>query len=367
MTRRRLLDPAERHGGNVVRLSRQLGADPAQMLDFSSNAYSLANDLTAAILGSIPYPHEHYPDPDSLFLREALAAHEATTPDRVLPGNGSSELIYLALTALAPESVLIVAPVFSEYVRACEGLDIPYEMLILPEHADFLPGPADLDRLASWQGDLLVLCTPNNPTGAVFPALENLFPRLRCRHALVDATYREFLYGRPAYRDTDHPSLRRLLPRDTGLITLHSLTKFFHCTGLRLGYALTDPACLDRMERRRAPWMVSRFAELAGAALLARIDAYRARLLNLEELKSRFAEVLARTGAFDRIRTGELNFVLARVRGPETAPDLTRRLAAGGVLVRCCDTIPGMPPGWIRLQVRAAPDQDRLAHAITSR
>ena len=198
------------HGGNVIELAAALGLEALDFLDFSSNANSLVDDLTEAVVRETPHFHSVYPDTHSAALRERLARHEGVPADHIMVGNGSSELIFLAFTALKPRSVLLVAPIFSEYVLACANMNIYYELLTLSEANGFrITGP-DLERLGSSSFDCVVLCTPNNPTGAVYD-MEAVLPRLNCNTVLVDNTYKEFLYGDPAYQGHSHSAYARML------------------------------------------------------------------------------------------------------------------------------------------------------------
>ncbi len=78
--------PQGDHGGNVQQAARLLGIDPADILDFSNNAFVQARDITASVLSAVDPEFEHYPDPDCLALRDALALHEGCPPDELLPG-----------------------------------------------------------------------------------------------------------------------------------------------------------------------------------------------------------------------------------------------------------------------------------------
>jgi threonine-phosphate decarboxylase len=57
----------------------------------------------------------YYPDPEARLLKEALAAYHGLSQNRILPANGSTELIYLVPRVFAPKRALVVEPAFSEY------------------------------------------------------------------------------------------------------------------------------------------------------------------------------------------------------------------------------------------------------------
>jgi threonine-phosphate decarboxylase len=354
------------HGGEILAASRATGRCPDDLLDFSSNADSLVADLTESIVRSITYPFAYYPDDGCRELVEALADTEGVDAGEILVGNGSSELIFLCLQALKPGKVVIVGPVFSEYARACENLGIEHELYLLEENNGFALTRKDMDRLARIPGDMLILCVPNNPTTAVYNDLDVLLGSSNRKHIIIDNTYREFLHGTPAYDEQDVHRYRAMVPADTCVISLQSFTKAYYCTGIRLGYLLAPQKIVDTLRGCRAPWTVSRFAELAGLAFLANRDAYRERRRMMPALRKAFVADLAKTGLFATILSSDLNFVLAKLQAGRDVVRLQAHLFACGILVRNCDTIPGMPKGYVRLQVRCGKENRALVEACTS-
>lgn len=134
-------DELSRHGGDVYALARRLRKDVSSFIDFSSNTHVFASRLTEELFRTTPYPFAHYPDTESALLREALAAHEACSPANILPGNGSSELIWLALQALSPRKILFIGPMFSEYVRCAMLLGIEHDTVTPADIQEFICGP----------------------------------------------------------------------------------------------------------------------------------------------------------------------------------------------------------------------------------
>ncbi|MGE4297255.1 MAG: aminotransferase class I/II-fold pyridoxal phosphate-dependent enzyme [Desulfovibrionaceae bacterium] len=355
--------PSE-HGGNVFRLARRLGCDPSAILDCSSNSDSLVDHITARITASLAVPYARYPDPASHALCARIAAHEGVDPANILAGNGSSELIHLIFQELRPRATCIVAPVFSEYGLACDRLGLAHRLHVLDEATGFDLTPADADALAASTDDCIVLCVPNNPTGALYTALDALLPRLAARTVIIDTTYREFLHGTPEYtlhRWTRYATAAR---PGTRVITLGSFTKYFFCTGIRLGWCVADPAVIERLAGARAPWTVWEYAERVGIAFLDAIDEYRAARHGFANLMRELATGLEATGAFSRVLTSRANFLTCKCANPDGAQHLADRLAQQRILVRVCDNIPGMPPGYIRVQVKSAAENRTLVRAI---
>ena len=92
------------HGGEVVRLAREMGVAPGELLDFSSNADTTVAHITADIAAATPHAFDHYPDSGSSMLRLGIAGHEGVDPGQVMVLNGSAEGIHLADQAGGPSS-----------------------------------------------------------------------------------------------------------------------------------------------------------------------------------------------------------------------------------------------------------------------
>lgn len=361
------------HGGNVWAAARRLGAAPGDILDLSTNTFAAMAGHTAALIRAVLAAEPdgeawlHYPDPEAFLLREALARDEGVPPAWVLPGGGASELVWAALAALRPRRALFLGPMFAQYARACEGLGIPWQALTPPESGG--AGPAaggfapDSDALAGVEAsdaDLLVVCSPNNPGTAVLRDPGPLFRAARGRVVLFDASYRDFLWEEggaeaSAWEAHRYPRLAEAAAAHAcRLVLLGSLTKFFCCPGARLGFAVAGPDLVERLAACRPAWTVTVAAERIGAALLEDSAAYRAALPGLRRDVRELAALLEGSGLFRAVLPG-VSFVTAALRRPERARALQALLLERKrTLIRVCDNIPGMPPGFVRVQARPA-------------
>ncbi len=353
------------HGGEVYSLSRRLGAPPEAFLDFSSNANIFAEPLTRELVLATPYPFEHYPDSRASALVEALSEHENIAPERILQGNGAAELIWLAIQALAPRKALCVGPIFSEFVRALQAYRVPHEILMPPAERHFACGPAELEKIWNTDADLVILCTPNNPAGVTYENIHALLNVLRAPRVLIDNSYREFLYGAVEYEQNHFHAYQSFLRPGVSLFTLHSLTKFFCCPGIRLGYILGDALHLARMASLRPSWTVSAFAQLMGRIFLEHKQRYRDTLPALFSATAHMGRELRRLGRMvpEQVFEGP-GFLCCKLAPGLKAAALHAALLKFHILIRDCDAIPGMPPDFIRLRARSKEDSDRLLSAL---
>ena len=344
------------HGGAVLSMAHSLGVSVDSIDDFSTNTFYSAKALTAELVKDTPYLFEHYPDSHCTALREALAAHENVSPEQIIIGNGSAELIFLIMHTLKPGSTCLPTPLFSEYDRACRTFNIPVHEVRLDEQQAFVFGREELMGLWKSSSDLAVFCVPNNPSGQTYANLPAVLESTPSSRVLVDSTYREFLWDDPAYEQTSWQAYTGMIRPGTSLTILAGFTKFFACPGIRLGYAVADKTVIGRLNAQRAPWTVSAFAQQMGLRFLDRIADYRALLPELHFQGSQMAEALLDTGLF---RMGSLcrgpSFITLAVQEPLRALELARFLLERRILIRVCDNIPGMPPNYVRFQVRPPP------------
>ena len=355
----------EIHGGNVREIARGLGIAPAELLDFSTNCNVFAYELTRELAASVEYNFAAYPETECAALRARIAEHEGVPENQIVLGNGSADLIFLALRVLNPRSVLLVGPSFTEYALGCAALDIPHTVFPLPAETGFC---FDIEHInAIWKSDaeLAVFCSPNNPGGAADPNIKAVLERLPCPRLLFDHTYKEFLWGDPLYESHNWNELMNWARPGASVVTLNSFTKFFHCPGVRLGYAVCNRALAGRMRKAQPPWMVTDFAQTLGEHFLERIVEYRDTLPALQKERASLTRNLGMTGLFvpDYILEGP-SFLCLGLRPGMDANMIREALLRQRILIRSCDAIPGMPPGFIRVQVRPTPDAERLCNAL---
>lgn len=324
--------PNRVHGGLDYAELRELGLSPRDVLDFSvnTNPAPMPDELRRVIAG---VDVSAYPDSDSRQLRAAAAEAYGVSPEQVIAGNGSSELIWLiALAFLQPgDSVLVRQPTFGEYEAAAR---------IHRAEVRGYDGP-----LPRAEARMTFICNPNNPTGdctrlAELPA---------AGWVVVDEAYADFVSGRPTLIGPDMPD---------NLIVLRSLTKFSALAGLRLGLAFGQSPAIEALRRVKPPWNVNAVAQAAGEFALRHPEL----LPDLGWLSAARQELVAglRRLGLKPLPT-DCNFFLVPVAD---ARELRRRLLARGCLVRDCTSF-GLPDR-IRIAVRAPEANQRLLAAFES-
>ncbi len=341
------------HGGDVFTAQAVSGGP---VLDFSANLNPLGMPpevSRAALEAACTQPG--YPDPLCRALRAAIARGDGVEEEQVLCGNGAADLIFRLAYALRPRTALLTAPSFSEYAGALEqaGCDVRYHFL--DRARSFDPDERLLDGLEGVQ--LVILCSPNNPTGRLVPRDLLLRVALRCREAgavlMVDECFLPL-------SDRPEGGLAPWLEEYPNLVLLRAFTKSYAMAGLRLGYCLcADGELLERMARSGPPWSVSAPAQAAGLAALARPDWPALARAEIAQNRPGLAAGLAELGA--EVVPGQANYLLFRLPG---VTDLADRLLNRGILIRPCGNYQGLSKDYYRVCVRPEQENGRLLAAM---
>jgi histidinol-phosphate aminotransferase len=357
------------HGALDFGELRELGLRPDQVLDFSANVNP--SGPSPAVLDAVRVvPVGRYPDRDCLDLRAALVQAlqspererrgeiapsltlRALTTETLLPGNGASELIWLAALAfIRPASrVVVIGPTFSEYARAAAIMGAAVSILQAPEATAFAFDLAAIaTHLDASRPDVVFLCNPNNPTGAVVPPDEIAGWAQRHPETLfvVDEAYLPFAAG-----------LRSVLAfHQPNVLVLRSMTKDHGLAGLRLGYAVGEETRVAALRQVQPPWSVNALAQAAGVAALRDPGHYRRSLERLRRGTAQLIDGLSRLGLTPLPST--THFFLLRVGD---AAAFRARLLRRRILVRDCASF-GLP-AYVRIAARTAEENERLLAAV---
>ena len=297
-------------------------------------------------------------------LLATLAERRALPATSIVPGAGSSDLIFRAFHAwLKPGSrVLLIEPSYGEYAHLLGtviGADV--QTLQLDPRDDFNLDLEAWSRRLSDGFDLAVLVNPLNPTGQAFPAAA-LQPLI----AAAPATTRLWIDEAYAEYAGSSTSLESLACRLPNLVVCKSLSKVYALSGLRAAYLVAHPQTAAELRRRTPPWPISLPAQIAAVRALSDPEHYAACYRRTHELQAELADGLETLGLHP-IR-GVINAVLLRLPdGCPSAPQLTRRLAEQGIFVRDLSSLSAVfGERFLRISVRPATEQQRLLDGLAS-
>lgn len=341
------------HGGNIYQAAKIEGCLPSEITDMSSN------------ISAVPLPHAiknilteriseiaQLPEVESASLTQLIAEKHRLSPEQILLGNGTTEFIFSIPERLRPESALILAPTYSDYADACALSSVSTRFLFTEKENRFQPDPHQLKDLAG-KANLVFLCNPNNPTGALIPKgdILNCVESFPDTFFVVDESYLPFVEEEEA-----HTLLSHSLPHN--LMVLRSFSKIYAIPGLRLGWLAASPKTASLLRKKMPPWNVNRLAQIAGEAILddpalipkAVNQNLTAKNDFLREL-NRFSDVFGEGEAIT-VYPGTANFLLLELTGSMNAPDFTRLMLDNKILVRDCSNFEGLGDRFIRISLK---------------
>jgi histidinol-phosphate aminotransferase len=266
-----------------------------------------------------------YPDGDCFYLKRALAAKLGATEDRLVFGNGSNEIIELAVrTFMRPGDEAVMAHqafvVYRLVVQANGGV---CKIVPLKNFTHDLDAMADAITAKT---RVVFLANPNNPTGTIYgrKQWEKFLERVGPDTLIVaDEAYFEYV------EDPDYPNSLAYQENGKAILTLRTFSKLYGLAGLRIGYGIGPEDLVGLMQRVRQPFNVNAAAQWAALAALEDGDHVKRSLdVNREGMEYLKAEI-------DKLGLEQVpsraNFILLRV-GDGGA--IFKRLLQRGVIVR---------------------------------
>ena len=310
---------------------------PARIkLNQNENPYELPQQIKDEILqrvGSVAW--SRYPPFVPQQQIEKLAAFTGWQEDGILIGNGSNDLLQLIFTASLERGVpaVISQPTFTLYKLLAQGMAA--DIHEVPMTSTFRFDTEQIVAVANGSGArLIVICSPNNPTGTFLPRNE-LRSIIERTDALIvlDEAYVQFA------RES-HASLLKEYDR---LVVLQTFSKAMGAAGLRLGYALLAPALAKELNKLKLPYSVNIFSLLAMETLIDRWETIKGWIEVLKHEREFVLNELARIPTLTPYRS-EANFILFE-SGQKTPRQIFDALLAKGILIRDVSSYPMLGRG----------------------
>ncbi|ADV66744.1 pyridoxal phosphate-dependent aminotransferase [Deinococcus maricopensis] len=324
-------------------------------LDQNENPYDFPPELKRlALERAAERAWNRYPDLTADTLRERIGAYEQWDPEGVLVTPGSNVIIKL-LTELAGigQTVLSAQPNFTVYTLEASMLGA--RSVGEPLNADFtLPEAALTARLADSGPGVFYLTQPHAPTGhsddaAVVERLVNAAGDDWT--VVIDEAYHQ-------YSGTDYRDLVRAAPNR---LSLRTFSKAWGLAGLRLGYALMDPALATHLRKLVSAFNVNTLTQAAVEVALEHPAYVAERVAEAVRERDRVIEALAAHPTWT-VYPSRTNFFLVRTPNADVA---YRALLTHGILVRRQDSLPGLA-GCLRVGVGTPAENDAFLAAALS-
>jgi len=297
-----------------------------------------------------------YPNPASAPLRAAVARLHGVAPDNVCIGNGSDDILNLLVRAYCGgnSAAGYTFPSYSLY-PVLVGMQDGASEIIPFDRSMRLP----VDQLAGSRARILFLTSPNAPTGVAFANADL---------ERVLAAFAGILVVDEAYAPFAEADAVPLLPRHPRLVITRTLSKAYALAGIRVGYALADPAVIGVLDRLRDSYNVNRLSQAAALAAVGDEEHLRGNVARVKATRDRFlGDLTGRRGWFTY--PSQANFLFTEPRdargatGPQVARAAYDFLCARKVLVRHFPSHALTAP-FLRITVGTDPEMRVLSESL---
>jgi len=254
-------------GKSIAATKKEYGLSQVYKLASNESPVGTSPKVLAAINEALGNLHR-YPDPNSTELKQLISSQSNVTPEQVVVGNGSNELIDLLIRTFCQteDKILTSASAFIAYKICAKAAGVKVIETLLTEDLKY-DISALISELQVSHFKIVFVANPNNPTGTYVPESEILklleaTKDLDDTLVVLDEAYNDFV------RVDDFPNSTELIKRYKQLVILKTLSKVFAVAGLRLGYIIADEKVCDYVNRIRNPFNVNSLAQAAGLAAL---------------------------------------------------------------------------------------------------
>jgi histidinol-phosphate/aromatic aminotransferase/cobyric acid decarboxylase-like protein len=372
-----LLDEEAAQAGSAAELRRHLfyetshspaitdlvGYEKAkEIIDFCfiANPYYPTAGMLEDLQRCLPNLIKSYPSSNPLMSQKHLAAVLNVDPERLIIGNGATELISLIDMTLI-DRIAVPIPTFGEYIEKMKDL----------RNAELYPlDPADryqlrLDDYLAWvhqrKLESLLVINPGNPTGQFIPLEEMVDFMHRARDlqlVIVDESFIDF-------SGETIPSLLPIADQFTNLLIVRSMSKHCGVPGLRLGYCYSaNLYILNRLRRFVPTWNLNTLAQYFLSLLPENDAAYHQGRKRLIDDVRHLYDNLRTVPRLEVYPTGA-NFALFKIQNGMNATELqSRLLEEHGMYVRDCSNKLGMDAFHIRVASQGREKDARLVEAL---
>jgi histidinol-phosphate aminotransferase len=292
-----------------------------------------------------------YPSESSEGLRDAIASMYGVSPEEVIVGNGSDEILDITSKCLLNPGDVFCSPTptFSMYKFYAN-----LHLARLSEKVLNRDFSISADSIMEDRPKLVSICQPNNPTANLFDQAEILkLLRLSPGVVMVDEAYADFA-------GSNH--VKDVMNSERGL-DVRTFSKAFGLAGLRIGYALARKDLIDQLREFRTPFGLNSFSEAVAVKALED-RAWVKEIVTKASLERAYLAPKLQALGF-KVYPSCCNFLLCK--SPVAGPALVSALRGEGVAIRDCNSYP-LLENHVRITIGPRPMLDglldRLEHLL---
>jgi len=274
--------------------------------------WPLAKSLLNKLKGEIDsFAFNRYPPMHAESICQVLSAGLRVAPDKIIVGNGSSELLEKACYAFGGFGKKIAFPypsfsMYETYALLADSTPAPYPLT----KEGFVDAKAVINFCAQQHPALLIICNPNNPTGNYnpLPVMEDILKNVECP-VIMDEAYMEFVDPNDKYATL---STLSLLGAYDNLLCLRTFSKAYGLAGMRVGYGTGSEELIKVMQKVLLPYHVNNFSLLVAELAYKEPDLLRSRVSNAIRERKKLSQALIDMGF--KVFPSSTNFVMFQPR-----------------------------------------------------
>ena len=349
-----------KHGGNILTQAKKLNLLPSKIIDSSASLVpfeppKLILDVLISEIKTLGF--RYYPERNLNSLREIIGEFHQIDPDKILPGNGASELItWAGYEASKSGASCIPSPGFVDYERSLNCWNASFDYSELPKNwSNSFPQTFPIKPIC----DVLWITNPHNPTGQLWDkkSLEIILKKYKlviCDEAFLAIT-----------PNGEKESLIPLTKKYDNLLVIRSLTKLFNIAGLRLGYIIGSSEKLKKWDIKRDPWPLNSFAIKAGIELLSNkilYEEWTSKIHNwVNTEKNWVSNELSKIKNL-KVHNSSTNFFL--IESKFSLSSNIHYLEKKGILIRECNSFRFLNEKWARISLQTRKNNKILCREI---
>lgn len=324
-------------------------------IDFSANINPLGipPNLRNTFIKSFDFS-SCYPDPFCRELTKSISLYEKVLKENIFCGNGAADLIYRICYGLKPKKALILAPTFLEYELALKSVGSNIKYYYLKEENEFNV----LDNIIEYikDIDIIFICNPNNPTGAVInkelmlkiineAKINNIF-------IVVDECFNDFLDEKEKY------TVKESIFYYDKLIILKAFTKIFAMAGIRIGYCMFNNINLKEiLYNSYQPWGVSVTAQMCATEALKEKQYLKKTMEIIKEERQYLYNGIVSLGF--KVFKPSANYIMFK-----TNFEIIDKLKENHILIRDCRNYINLTKGFYRIAVKERKENEILLNVL---
>ena len=354
----------EFHGSDLEKIEEYYHIPKEEIVSFGANVNPLGlspavKEKLAANLDII----STYPDRNYKSLKNAIGAYSDVSPEYIVVGNGSTELISLLISQRRPARALLLGPTYSEYARELSLVGGSMSYYNLKEESHFKLDIEDFLAAITNDTELVIICNPNNPTSSALTCkeLEEIIYECEKRDifVMIDETYVEFAPSMASI--TAVP----LAERYDNFMVIRGVSKFFAAPGLRFGYGVTsNKEFLASLLEHQNPWSLNSIGAYAGELMLSDKEyIQRTRDLICTERDRMIYSLSQMKGV--KVYDAYANFILIKIfKEGLTSFDVFEACIREKMMVRDCASFESLDGEYVRFCIMNPEDNKKLMEVL---